>query len=114
MSQPLLPIGTKTPTSIAASRLGNSSAGVRSHQTEKSPSHAMERSQMAYSAIRLLFVGKSFALERECQRHLYLPWRADGMGHITKAGRAVIETAVSLFAFGVASGGQSGLAHGRE
>jgi hypothetical protein len=69
---------------------------------------------MAYSAIRLLFVGKSIALERECQRHLYLPWGADGMGHITEAGRAVIEAAVSLFAFGVASGGQSGLAHGWE
>jgi len=54
------------------------------------------------------------ALERKCQRHLYLPWGADGMGHIAKAGRAVIETAVGLLAFRVASGGQSGPAHGRE
>ena len=33
-----------------------------------------------------------FASERECQRHLYLPWSANGMGYIAEAGRAVIET----------------------
>ena len=39
-----------------------------------------------------------FALERECQRHLYLPRGADGMGDIAKAGGAVIEAFIRLVA----------------
>ena len=67
---------------------------------------------MADYAIRLLVYG--FVLERELQRHLYLPWAADGMGYIAKAGGAVIEAFVGLVSFGIATGGESGLSRRRE
>jgi hypothetical protein len=54
-----------------------------------------QKSRLANHATRLLL---NVELESECQRHLYLPGTADGMGYIAKAGRAVVEAGVGLVA----------------
>ena len=53
-------------------------------------------------------------LERELQRHLYLPRSANGVGYKAKAGGAVIEAAVGLVSVRVASCGYRSLARGWE
>src|SRR5258708_35982812 len=68
---------------------------------------------MADCAIRLLSVC-CVILERELQRHLYLPRSANGMGYKPKAGRAVIEAFVGLVPVRVAPSGYRGLSRGRE
>jgi hypothetical protein len=61
-----------------------------------------QKSRMANHATRLLL---NIELEGECQRHLYLPGAADGMGYIPQAGGAIIEARVGLVSCRVTSGG---------